>query len=251
MSCKMSLFSNTSRGLYFALCISFLSFPAYAESVTPDNMRGWVVSNQGSFTAPFEFKEGPGTPTAGDASLNIGPIGTVPANKFILFPPIQNIDAADLVSLSFDFYLNSIPMKSPSQFYVNVYVDLPQNGLGIFGSGSFYDCRFDLVANGALPLDTWNTVQFSQSSAWTQITDQTSPSNLCPATLNGLTANSKVLFIAINVGDTSLSDEGLIGAVDNAVININGQITKYDFEEDDETCFVSNAANENVVVFCL
>ncbi len=247
-----SIFSATKlRGL-FGLCMILPSFSAHALLVNPNNMQGWVVSNQGDFTAPFAFEDGPGNPPIGHASLNIGPIGTVAANKFILFPPVANIDADDLLSLSFDFYLNSTPMKSPSQFYVNVYIDLPQNGLGAFGSGSFYDCRFDLVANSALPLDAWNTVQFDQSSTWTQITDQTSPSNDCPTTLGGLAADSKVLFIALNAGDTSLSDQGLVGAFDNVVINIDGQTTTYDFEKNDDLCMVIKAAtNGKFATFCI
>ena len=233
--------------LFFVVLCS--SATVSAVEVSPGGMSGWVINDSGPFTAPFEFDDGPGTPPLGNGSVQVGPIDMAAASKFIMYPPIANLDAADLESFSFDFYLNSVPDLSPSQFYVNVYVDLANDGLGNFDA-SFYDCRYDLTADSGLPKDTWNTVMFDQNSGWTVVTDTTTEGNLCPTTLAGLPANAQIIFIALNAGDTSATDVGLEGAFDRVVTQIDGQITQYDFEKDTTTCYVSRAGESNVV-FCL
>jgi hypothetical protein len=52
----------------------------------------------------------------------------------------------------------------------------------------------------------------------------------CPATLAGMPAGSHVRAIALNIGDTGVSDNGLVGYYDNVRIATTSETTTYDFE---------------------
>ncbi len=188
--------------------------------VTPSNNQGWVIAPDVPGEVPVEFTDGPST--TGTGALQFGPIGPTPAAKFIMFPPLANVPSQTFTEFAIEFY----PIAgNPDDFYLNVYVDRIENGIGTFTNG-FYDCRYDLVPGGAL--DTWGALFFTRNSAgWTNVTGAQ-----CPQTINGLGDDSLILYIAVNGGQSNATDVGLEGRYDSALAVVGGVVTEWDFEAD-------------------
>lgn len=216
-----------------ALLLPFAAASVAAASTTvivkPSNLAGWQIIPDG--TVPHGFVAGPAS--IGSGSLQFGPIdGGIGANKFIMLPPYAGL-VSDLTSFSYDFYIDPASAGgagAASHFYVNVYVDDASNGIGFFGPGTsssgFYDCRYDSVPpTGAV--GGWTTHAFNQTSTWTNIANRT---GTCPSTLGQVTSLSTVRFIAVNGGQSTASDAGLMGGFDNVVITTTTDATTYDFE---------------------
>jgi hypothetical protein len=198
-------------------------------TVAPGHLEGWQIIPDG--TVPYAFVTGPNS--IGNGSLQFGPIaGTPGLNKFIMFSPYGGL-VSNLTAFSYDFYIDpgsSGGASDADQFYANVYVDDAANGIGFFGPGpsstGFYDCRYDSVPLVGVP-GTWTTHGFTQATTWTNIANRT---GTCPATLASLTPGSRIIVIALNGGDSSNSDAGLMGGYDKVIISTNTDVTTYDFE---------------------
>ncbi len=51
-----------------------------------------------------------------------------------------------------------------------------------------------------------------------------------PADMDALSPGSNIRVFALNVGDTSVNDLGLDGYLDKVVVNLDSDVTTYDFE---------------------
>jgi hypothetical protein len=189
--------------------------------VTPSNSQGWVIIPDVPNEVPVEFTDGPST--SGTGALQFGPIGPTPAAKFIMYPPVADLASQDFTSFSIDFY----PLAgNTNDFYLNVYVDDFDNGIGVFSNG-FYDCRYDLVPGGTI--DAWSTLDAqSTNMTWSNIAGGQG----CPQNINGFTDGSLIRFIAVNGGQSIATDVGLSGRFDSGELVAGGVTTTWDFEAD-------------------
>lgn len=194
-------------------------------TVRPASPQGWTIIPDGTVAYGFDT----GAASIGTGSLAFGPIdGSNPANKFIMMAPVGGMLASDLTSFSLDFYVDPASLVGSDNFYFNVYVDSAANGVGT--TASFYDCRYDLVSPAAAPTGVWLSLSFTSSTtAWTNIA---SPLANCPTSLGALPAGSTILFLAVNGGQSTAADAGLLGRFDRAQIVSTAATDTYDFEPD-------------------
>jgi hypothetical protein len=196
--------------------------------VNANGAGGWAFNADPSNTTPYEFSTNYATIGAG--SLHVLPItnGTPPGShagdKFIathdLLAPVANLSA-----ISFDFMLDPAGATAGTrfkQFYANVYTNKP-------GSTTFFDCRFDYVATSGSSA-AFTTVAFGQGTTASAVGDRPGDGFTCPTTLAGMPAGSTASVLALNVGETSLTDANLGGYLDRAVINTTTGNTTYDFD---------------------
>ncbi len=207
------------------IIVGALAAPAMAANstvvVTPANLQGWALNRDASTSTPYEFTEAKAS--IGNGSVYVKPIGgTVAKDKFIAEKTLGSL-ASELNSVAYDFLIaGNGTTASANHFYLNVYTNLP-------GSSTFYDCRFDYVPTAG-STSAFTTASFTSTSAATAVGDRAEDGFTCPTTWGAMQAGSTIKFIAVNVGDTSLSDAGLAGYLDKAVINSGGNVTTYDFE---------------------
>jgi hypothetical protein len=188
--------------------------------VTPSNNQGWVFNGDPTTSTPYEFNENEAS--IGEGSLYVKPIGANPADKFIAAKTL-NIPAIDLESVSYDFLIaGDGTAADEEQFYLNVYTKLA-------GSTAYYNCRFDYVPATGSTSD-FTTATFMATDTPVNVGDRPADAFTCPATLAEMPADSTVSFVALNVGDTSMNDQGLAGYLDNVVITTAAGSTIYDFE---------------------
>ena len=192
-----------------------------------ENQPGWLFNRDPSTSTPYEFNTAAASTGAG--SLYVKPIGATAADKliaenFVLSP------MADVDSLSYDFKIGAGGTEADKvHFYMNVYAN--------FGESNplkFYDCRYNVVPTIGSTGD-FTTVTFDPTQAYPVTTRggaQASP-HTCPAVpanMDLLSPGSTLRVFAINVGDTSASDQGLDGYLDNVVVSKSGDVTTYNFE---------------------
>lgn len=210
-----------------------------------ENQPGWMFNRDTTTDTPFEFNNA--QKSIGEGSLYVKPIGPTGPDKFIaenfINTPIANVN-----SLSYDFRIGSGGVDSEEeQFYMNVYAN--------FGSSDdlkFYDCRYDVVPTIG-STGGFTTVTFDPNQAYLVTTRNTSP-HTCPtipAQMDNLSAGSNIRAFAINVGDTSTSDEGLDGYLDKVVVDTDTGITTYDFEAATVPSIVSPAHNATITTSAL
>ena len=209
-----------------------------ANTSPAENQPGWMFNRDPGNTTPYAFNNAAASIGAG--SLNVLPIGATAADKFIgeffMLSPLANVQ-----SISYDFKIGSGGTAgSAGQFYMNVYAN--------FGASSptkFYDCRYNVVpATGSTTLFT--TVTFNPSATYPVTTSGSSPSS-CPATPAAMGAGATLRMFSLNVGDTSASDSGLDGYLDNVVVTLAADTTTYDFDPKPQCTLVcyANAATGN------
>jgi hypothetical protein len=192
-----------------------------------ENQPGWMFNRDVTTSTPFEFNTA--AASIGVGSLYVKPIGATAANKFI-GENFLNEFIADIDSVSYDFKIGSGGDASDAnQFYMNVYANFGESD-----DLKFYDCRYNIVPSaGSLAGFTTVTFDPTQSYPVTTRTGVNASPYTCPASpadMDTLSAGSNIRAIAINVGDTSASDVGLDGHLDNVVVTKNGAKTTYDFE---------------------
>ncbi len=181
-----------------------------------DNVTGMMFTNQKS--------------SIGNGSLYGGTIGATANEKFIaelfMLTPI-----ADLNSFSFDFMIGgSGTGASYNQFYLTVYALGPTAP-----DTKFYDCRYNAVATSG-SISIFKTVTFDPTQAYPVTTSGSSTIGACPAIPANMPAGSKIRVYAINIGDTSASDVGLGGYLDNVVVKLTSGTTIYNFEMSSREC---------------
>lgn len=199
---------------------------------TENTIGKWMFNRDTSTDTPFEFNFD--EDSIGDGSLFVKPItntlNSPPAYDKMIAEYFMQEPIADIDDISYDFMIGTPDATVEEQFYLNVYAN--------FGSSSptkFYDCRYSIVptigSTGGFTTVTFDP-DVAASSVATRGEGDPSPF-ACPAVpsdMNLLSASSTIRVIAINVGDTSASDNGVSGYLDNVVVDLNDSVTTYDFE---------------------
>ncbi len=223
--------------LSLAMIVLFVTIPTGAFSATTvtvsgdtsagENMPGWLFNRDTSTDTPFEFNTDESS--IGDGSLYVEPISSNASDKFI-GENFINAQVADVNSISYDFQIGDAGEESDAnQFYMSVYANF-----GVSDDNKFYDCRYNVVPTTGSTTD-FTTVTFDPTQSYDVTTrggasasPYTCPS--VPADMDTLSSGSNVRVFALNVGDTSTSDEGLDGYLDNVVVDLDSDVTTSDFE---------------------
>jgi hypothetical protein len=222
----VNILRNSLLGVAVA---ALMVLPATAAHAAPNETTTVVSTLNGSqgwgIDPPafkYEFVKGP--KTAGSGSLQFGPNASpADADKMFVktalsFPP------SEFRAMSFDYYFApDSPVKTPSQFYLNIYVD----DTSVPRLNGFYDCRFDYVATKSAN-GSWRTLTARDEDAASVVDVKNNA--VCPPSIAKLPATAKFLGAALNAGDTSNSDNGMKGAFDNVVIKSKGNVASYDFD---------------------
>ena len=192
------------------------------DTAAGNNQPGWLFNRDTSTDTPFEFNSDEAS--VGVGSLHVQPIGANASDKFVgeLF---YLGEIADVTSVSYDFKTNNA--SDADQFYLNLYVNDGSDPT------EFYDCRYNVVPTTTSPdpVTGFTTVTYDLSDPATSVTQRVTSSIVpCPASPAGLPAGAVLRAVQLNVGDTSASDTGLEGYLDNVVISAAGDSTVYDFE---------------------
>ncbi len=185
-----------------------------------ENQPGWMFNRDLSTSTPYSFEFG--NASTGVGSLYVQPIDGSNANNKFIAENFYLSSADDFNSFSYDFKeAGTTNATSYKQFYLNVYANLPGQDVD-----NFYDCRFDFVPTSG-STSTFTTFTVDNATVATRVGSHVSG---CPANLGGLPSGSTIRAFAINVGDTSTSDTGLAGYLDNVVVNDSNGVVTYDFE---------------------
>jgi len=218
---------NISGATLALVALSILVFVPAASAaastltVTPTNTQGFALNRDS--TAPFEFNKDKAS--IGEGSLYVKPIGATASEKFVAEKTFGTA-INKFNSLSYDFLIAGDGVSADAnQFYLNIYANLP-------GSTTFFDCRFDYVPTAG-STSAFTTAVATSTTIATAVRDRANDMYTCPTTLGQMAIDkpgSTIKFVAINVGNSSNSDTGLAGYLDNVIINNNGNQTTYDFE---------------------
>jgi len=186
----------------------------------------WVFNAEPPFVTPAYFSTEESS--SGIGSLAVIPITNTTGNqaKFILrYVPATQILLSDLQQFSIDFLIDGEGTNlNPNQFYINLYTLTPDPA-----DGSWYDCRFDYVATSG-STTYWTALSFDPTTVATNVGSKLT-SGSCPSSLSGMPAGSAVLFLSVNLGDTSANDTGSGGFFDNARMTVAGNTTIWDLGE--------------------
>lgn len=188
------------------------------DTSSAENSPGWMFNRDQTTETPYVFVKG--NADTGTGSLYVQPISSTHASdKFIaedfLLTPVSNLN-----SFSVDYKLG--PSTPASQVYFNVYANY--NGTSVT---NFYQCRYDVVATTG-STSTYSTLSFNPNNSYPVTTRSGSPA--CPSSPAAMGSGSTIRVIAVNLGDTSLSDAGDSAYFDNAVVDTTAGTTTYDFE---------------------
>lgn len=226
-----------AAGISTLAVVSSLAFSPLASAATTvivtgdtaaaENQPGWLFNRDLSTSSPYEFNLDQSS--IGQGSLYVQPIGAAAANKFIAENFI-NEEVANVDSVSYDFQIGAGgDMTDAGQFYMSVYANFGQSP-----DDKFYDCRYSVVPTVG-STSGFTTVTFDPTQAYPVTTRGGAAASpfACPpvpADMDLLSPVSTIRAFSLNVGDTSASDTGLDGYLDNVVTSISGDVTVYDFE---------------------
>lgn len=223
-------------GATAATAMSLLAVTAFAatsivvvtgNTSTGENQPGWLFNRDISTSTPYEFNTDQAS--IGSGSLYVLPIGATAADKFI-GENFINTPVADVDSISYDFQIGSGGADPDAeQFYMSVYANFGESD-----DLKFYDCRYSVVPTIGSTAG-FTTVTFDPTQAYPVTTrgGATPSPYTCPAVpadMDLLSAGSNIRMFALNVGDTSVSDIGLDGYLDNVVVTTDTDVVTYDFE---------------------
>lgn len=197
------------------------------NTAAAENQPGWLFNRDVSTSTPFEFNTA--AASIGSGSLYVKPIGVTPADKFI-GENFINTAVANINSISYDFKIGTggTPAQK-DQFYMSVYANF-----GVSDDLKYYDCRYSVIpSTGSTAGFTTVTFDPHQAYAVTTRSGANASPYTCPAVpadMDLLSPGSNIRMFALNVGDTSASDVGLDGYLDNVVVDTNGDTTTYNFD---------------------
>lgn len=197
------------------------------DTAAGENQPGWLFNRDVSTSTPYEFNTD--AASIGTGSLYVMPIGATAADKFV-GENFVNTPIADVNTISYDFKIGTGGDDTDEeQFYMNVYANFGESD-----DLKFYDCRYNVVPTVGSTAG-FTTVIFDPTQAYpvTTRTGGSASPHTCPAVpadMNLLSPGSNIRMFALNVGDTSTSDVGLSGYLDNVVVNTDATVTTYDFE---------------------
>ena len=188
-----------------------------------ENQPGWLFNRDLTTATPYVFNTVAASIGAG--SLYVLPIGTNPSDKFVAENFI-NAPIAIVNSISYDFKIASGTIADADQFYMNIYANF-----GTSSDDKFYDCRYNVVPTTGLTA-AFTTVVFDPTQAYDVTTRGTSPfpCPAVPADMDLASLGSNIRAFSISVGDTSASDVGISGHLDNVVTDTDSGVTIYDFD---------------------
>jgi hypothetical protein len=197
------------------------------DTATAENQPGWMFNRDATTSTPFEFNLEQAS--IGLGSLYVKPIGANASDKFIA-ENFVNTPIADVNTISYDFMIGSGGENTDEEhFYMSVYANF-----GVSDDLKFYDCRYSVIpTTGSTSGFTTVTFDPNQEYSVTTRTGGSASPFTCPAKpadMDLLSAGSNIRVFSLNVGDTSASDLGLDGYLDNVVVNLDSGVTTYDFE---------------------
>jgi hypothetical protein len=201
------------------------------DNLSLDTLTGWLFNRDTSTTTPFEFNDA--TSVIGDGALYVLPIGGDNASDKFIGELFLGEEISSLDKISYDFAIGSGgDVSDENEFYMNVYANFGESD-----PDKYYDCRYSVVPTVGL-VNGFTTVTFDPTQSYPVTTRSggsaspyTCPS--IPSDMDTLSPNSIIRMAAINLGDTSLNDEGVDGYFDNVVVETDDKITTYDFEPED------------------
>lgn len=188
-----------------------------------ENTLGWMFNRDTSTQTPFAFNND--TSSIGSGSLFVPAItNTVngDSDKFIGELFLQKL-ISDVNSISYDFNIAAPDAAAKDQFYMSVYADF-----GVSSPTKFYDCRYSVIPTAG-SVGSFMTATFDPTQTYLVAQSGSSPA-VCPSSPAAMGAGATIRAISLNVGDTSGSDTGVSGYLDNVVVNTPSLITTYDFE---------------------
>lgn len=194
-----------------------------------ENQPGWLFNRDVTTATPFTFNTD--QQSIGTGSLYVMPIGANTSDKFV-GENFINTPIADINSIKYDFRIGSGGVATEEeQFYMNVYANF-----GTSDDLKFYDCRYNVVPSVGSTA-AFTTVTFDPTLAYPVTTRTGAPGTASPFTCPAIPADmdnfsdgSNMRMFSLNVGDTSSSDEGLDGYLDKVIVDVNTDVTTYDFE---------------------
>jgi hypothetical protein len=213
-----------------AVAMVLIAAPASADTtikVDQNGEAGWLFNPDPANLTDFAFtteQASIGTGSAKGGPIGPGGAGAGTGAEKLIGGKELGLPVTDLSSIAYDFLVaGNGTAASGKHFYLNVYANIDN-------STNFYDCRFDY-----LPLvgstTAFTTMSVTPTDVATTVTKRgTRFAGPCPATLAGMPAGSHVRAIALNIGDTGISDNGLVGYLDNVQIATTSETTTYDFE---------------------
>ncbi len=187
---------------------------------------GWMFNRDWTSATPFEF-------SLDAASIGAGSIYVLPiqnsfpnaggrdkfiAEHFLLTP----MDEVESISWDFQVGTNRNLPNDYKQFYFNAYANFP-------GQTGYGNCVYNVVPSAGSN-SGFTTVTFDPQVVPSKITTRTGSPAACPARAANMPAGSTLRMFAINVGDTSFTDTGVDGYLDNVVVTTTNGTTVYDFE---------------------
>lgn len=209
---------------------------ATSQVVTGDTST-WMFNRDATTSTDFHFTTAEAK--TGYGSLYVEPIGVTPSNKFIA-EYFNKTAVNQLKSISYDFQIaGNGTAASANQFYLNVYATIDN-------SDTYYDCRFDYVPTIG-STTTFKKASFKVTDTPTRVAKRGDRIAACPTTLAAMPAGSHMRAFAMSVGDTTASDAGLAGYLDNVVVKKAADTETYDFERPlTEANYVTPTATNNV-----
>lgn len=221
------------------------------DTAAGENQPGWLFNRDVSTSTPYEFNMDQAS--IGIGSLYVLPIGPTASDKFIA-ENFLNEPIASVNSISYDFMIGSGGVEADKvHFYMNVYANFGESD-----DYKFYDCRYNIVPTVGSTAG-FTTVTFDPTLSYPVTTrggasasPYTCPS--VPADMDLLSPGSNIRVFALNVGDTSTSDVGLDGYLDNVITDLDSGVVIYDFEpattpESKEECKLGGWMSFNTPVF--
>lgn len=203
--------------LYGVITPNVSAATVVSETVSGDTAE-WMFNRDASTSTPYAFTSD--AVKTGAGSLYVKPIGANPKDKFIA-EYFAKTAVKDFKWVKYDFKIAGNGTGADSDnFYLNVYATIDN-------SNEYYDCRFDYVPKVAAAKT--RTATFNANAEPVHIQKRGSRIAECPATLKEMPAGSYVRALAINVGDTTASDQGLAGYLDNIQVRKATTTYAYDF----------------------
>jgi hypothetical protein len=216
----MAAFALVVQPLYSVLSAQVAN--ATTVTAVSGNTSEWLFNRDVSTSTPYSFTTQ--RAKTGYGSIYVAPIGTNPSDKFIAENFVKT-PISSLNSISYDFRIaGNGTAASAKQFYLNVYATID-------ASDEYYDCRFDYAPTIG-STGSFKKASFSVTDAPTHVAKRGARIAACPATLAEMPAGSHMRAFAVNVGDTSASDIGLAGYLDNVVVDKTSGVSTYDFERE-------------------
>jgi hypothetical protein len=225
-----------------AVATSMLAFASTASAATvvvhPFSMDGWITQQSG--TATVGFVAGPGTPPAGDGSveLRVGSDGNSAAQ-------VRNGDYAgtllsDLTTLTYNTYVQQDGLGGQAP-YILLNVDLDGNGTTddlLFFEPVYQNSVFFTNDQGPLLVGVWQDWNALDGGWWsvngtagaTPGTGVKSLEDYIAAEPDAAVASGPALRVVTGFGAGAW--DNFVGNADAVTVGVNGSDTTYDFEPD-------------------